>query len=477
MTAAVDRPAIGGERGRAIMEALRRWLPTRRWFGVAGRVTAVEPVHMVAFGGRADPGTGVLMVVAARVRDADGEQVVHYQIPLGLRAGNLPAELAVDLITRVGDRSVYDATADPSLMADLLNLILAGRPAGPFEFSTEPAPAGGAPAAAGRPPPDRPAVRRLSGEQSNTSVVFADRFILKLFRRLMVGVNPELEIHRAIRGGTGMPIPDLVGAVETRLDDAPVTLGVLHRFAAGAVDGWQLATSTLARPGDPPVDLGPDLRRLGVAVARTHDRLAAAFGTTPLTEPLAARLRLRLHRRLDQAARAAPVLVPDLPRLHEVIEHSAQEGAAGGAGGRTEWLQRVHGDLHLGQALRTRDGWLLIDFEGEPAAPIRDRVTPNSPLVDLAGMLRSIDYAAGYAVHVGALEIGGADRWATAARAVFTAGYVAGTGVPLAGRSALLRAYELDKAVYEVVYETRNRPDWIGIPLAAVRRFTRDRSR
>jgi maltokinase len=147
--------------------------------------------------------------------------------------------------------------------------------------------------------------------------------------------------------------------------------------------------------------------------------------------------------RLDVAAAEVPVLRPMLPRLHEILSAGGDDGP----------LQRVHGDLHLGQVLRSEGRWLLIDFEGEPAASIADRVAPASPWRDVASMLRSLDYA----------------NLPREARRAFLDGYtsVAGVTVP----AAALRAHELDKAVYETVYETRNRPDWVAVPMAAVRRF------
>jgi maltokinase len=161
--------------------------------------------------------------------------------------------------------------------------------------------------------------------------------------------------------------------------------------------------------------------------------------------------------RLLAAAEIAPALAPHIPGLLRCFDH---------LGAETLDTQRVHGDFHLGQTLHTPAGWKIIDFEGEPAKTMAERRALDASWRDIAGMLRSFDYAAA--------SVPGPHStvWAAECRTAFLRGY-AGAGLSAADRS-MLRAYEADKAIYEVVYETRNRPDWIGIPLRAVAALAAD---
>ncbi|MER7910552.1 hypothetical protein ABTY23_12490, partial [Streptomyces sp. NPDC096068] len=165
-----------------------------------------------------------------------------------------------------------------------------------------------------------------------------------------------------------------------------------------------------------------------------------------------------MDRRLHAAAQAVPALLPHVPGLRAVF---AAAGGTAGAGA----VQRIHGDLHLGQTLRGSDGaWAVIDFEGEPAKPLDERRSPQPTVRDVAGMLRSFDYAA--RTH----RPWNAD-WASRCRAAFCTGYAEAAGADPRSDPALLRAYETDKAVYEVVYEARHRPDWLPVPMAAIERL------
>jgi maltokinase len=175
--------------------------------------------------------------------------------------------------------------------------------------------------------------------------------------------------------------------------------------------------------------------------------------------------------------------VEAVPRLgeHAVALAAAYEALAGVTGPVV--VQRIHGDYHLGQTLRTVKGWKIVDFEGEPAKPLAERVRPDSPWRDVAGMLRSLDYAS-HAVEADVEEETGqiayrAAEWADRNRNAFLEGYVeasrrAADGTLSPDQQVLVRAYEVDKAVYETIYETRNRPDWVGIPLAAVERLSQE---
>jgi maltokinase len=410
--------------------ALAGWLPTRRWFADKGRRIEQVRVHRIAE--LVAPGArGLVATATVTFRTAPDR---CYQVLLGFRRGEsrVPEGERVGILDGV---AVYDATDDPALMVALLRAVADGRLGGPPSPEVRAALAGA----------DLPA-RRPAVEQSNTSIVFGDRFVLKLFRSPGMGTNPELEVQRALSGHPH--VARLVAAIEV---DGPVTLGVIQEFVPDATDGWRLATAALANPE--PAGLGGRLYALGATVAHVHAGLAAAFGTRPLTPELAHAARAGMINRLEAVIGEVPALGAHRAALRRVFDDVAR--CTGDA------FQRVHGDLHLGQALWSGGRWLLIDFEGEPGLPIEERRALRSPLRDVAGMLRSIEYAAA--------EVGGpsARRWADGARAAFLSGYRAVS----ANNPGPLCAYELDKALYELAYETRNRPERVGTPWRAVRAF------
>jgi maltokinase len=222
-------------------------------------------------------------------------------------------------------------------------------------------------------------------------------------------------------------------------------------------------------------DFAGEASRLGETVAVVHDELRRALGETSRD---ARELAAVWHERLGSTVAEVPSLAPYVGAIR-----ATYDAVAGlGAGMPT---QRVHGDLHLGQTLRTPRGWLLIDFEGEPAAPLAERVRPDSALRDVAGMLRSFDYAAFHqilarepaafddAAHDSQL-VWHANEWAERNRAAFCEGYALHSGTDPREQRALLRAFELDKAVYELLYETRSRPAWAPIPLASIARLAQE---
>ncbi|MGQ4440791.1 phosphotransferase, partial [Streptomyces violaceoruber] len=235
-------------------------------------------------------------------------------------------------------------------------------------------------------------------------------------------------------------------------------LGVLQPYLQGATDGWELALRELAK-GE---DFAAEARALGRATAEVHTALARALPTVTLGHAQARQLADGMTERLEAAARAVPLLrsyAPGLRTAFTALADLASEGRAWSA-------QRVHGDLHLGQCLRSPDGeWSLIDFEGEPAKPLAERRLPQPAVRDVAGMLRSFDYAA----HSADVRVPG---WAESCRAAYCTGYAEAGGHDPRTDPVLLRAYETDKAVYEVLYEARHRPEWLEVPLAAVRRLS-----
>ncbi len=292
--------------------------------------------------------------------------------------------------------------------------------------------------------------RAIWGEQSNTSLVMSDgerdRLMIKIFRRLEPGLNPDVELLSRIRGCP--VIAPVRGWVSVEIDGADHTLAMIQDFVPDADDGWRFALgfSTLD------AGFGAEASLLGEATRTVHRALADSF---PTSQRSGHEIAAGLTEQLDRLVARAPVLEPYADRAREIYRS---------LGGDSHDIQRVHGDLHLGQVLRTPDNYVLIDFEGEPARPLAERRRPDSALRDVAGIIRSLDYAAHFPTRSG--EAGPADpaAWAEDASEAFLSGYGAQS-------SPLLDAYVLDKALYEVVYETDNRPDWVDIPLAAVERL------
>jgi maltokinase len=320
------------------------------------------------------------------------------------------------------------------------------------------------------------------GEQSNSSVAFGDDALMKVFRRLTPGVNPDIEIHDALTRAGTHSIAELYGWLELAPESPghePIQLAMLQQFLRTASDGWELALASarnLFAEADLHADeVGGDFaaesHRLGLAVSEVHELLAEHFGTEPFDGPGTA---AAMHRRLAAAVGVVPELATHSAALEQVF--SRLEDAEGE-------VQRIHGDLHLGQTLRTSLGWKLVDFEGEPAKPLAERRLPDSPWRDVAGMLRSFDYAAQSVVkdlhsadEPGSQITYRANEWLQRNRTAFLDGYVerrVERGEPglTPAEEAIIDAYEADKAVYEVIYEARNRPSWLDIPLQAIDRI------
>ena len=351
----------------------------------------------------------------------------------------------------LGPVIAYDATQDPEACRVILNALLGGRrlrsPDSEARFRATAAP--------GLRADLEP--RPFTGQQSNTSVMLGETAILKLFRRLELGHNLDIEVHAALNAAGISDVAGLFGWIEGSWVSAgrqlDADLAMVIEQLAGAVDGWDLALESL-RAENVPTKIKTDssfaaeVEALGRALAEIHDALRSSF---PTAKVLGARTALIMMDRLHEAARIAPALAPHVPGLLRCFDE---------LGAETLDTQRVHGDFHLGQTLHTPSGWKIIDFEGEPAKTIAERRLPDSVWRDVAGMLRSFDYAAA--------SVPGphSPAWAAQCRAAFLRGYVDGELDET--EQSVLHAYEADKAIYEVVYEMRNRPDWIGIPLRAV---------
>ncbi|WP_316748704.1 maltokinase N-terminal cap-like domain-containing protein [Streptomyces herbicida] len=437
---------------------LREWLPRQRWFAGKGR-----------------PVTGFSLVSATELLPSDGRLGLHhllvrahqppvlgaavhpgdcYQLLIGVREA-LPPRLAPALIGHVEEgplagRTVYDALYDPRPAEVLLEALRTQARIGGLRFERD-----------GRQEiRDGLVARLITAEQSNSSVVYGDTFILKLLRRIVPGVNPDLEIPLALahEGCARVPAPTAWLLADTAEPaQEPYVLAVLQPFVRGATDGWELALRELAK-GE---DFTAEARALGRATAEVHTALARALPTATLGHVQLRLLVDGMVERLEAAVQAVPTLGPYEPGLRSAYEALADLAAEG----RTWTAQRVHGDLHLGQCLRSPSGqWSLIDFEGEPARPLAERRMPQPTVRDIAGMLRSFDYAAHSTTPP-------APGWAASCRAAYCSGYAEVAGRDPRTDPVLLRAHETDKAVYEVVYEARHRPDWLPVPMSAVHRL------
>ncbi|MDM7856516.1 aminoglycoside phosphotransferase [Cellulomonas alba] len=508
MSRLVRRPA--DELDVLLLRSLTEWLAVRRWFPLKGatgvELTVTEALHLddepeadareVA---GTPPAEGAVRVLLVRARRDLAEHLLQVPVVVAPRGAGIDAPGTIAVLARDGGRAVVDGAAHPRFVAAWLDT--AERTPG-VSLDVDPATA-----------------RAITGEQSNTSVLLAaapgaaPTAMLKVLRTLAPGDNPDIDVPRrlAALGWPNVPAPIAwlegdwsspasprapspdtsapatfpegipaasvdaatpatspahtvprasADAAVSRATDRHGHLGVLAEFVPGAADGFELACD-LARTGRPFADLTFEL---GATVAGLHAALREAYPVTPASP---ADVAASIADRFAWATAA-------LPRLAGYADGVAAVLGAVRALPGVPPRQRVHGDLHLGQVLRSPDRWYVLDFEGEPAAPLELRTRPDLALRDVAGILRSIDYAAA----VGGLRDADADAWTAPARAALRAGYAQSATDDLSpdATSLLLTALELDKALYESVYEARNRPDWLPIPLAGLDRLLAARS-
>jgi maltose alpha-D-glucosyltransferase/alpha-amylase len=481
-------------------EALPAYLPRQRWF--ASKARTLEAVRIVDASGEIAPIT--LAFVEARYRDGASER---YFVPLLRVAGAVRPEPRA-IIVQVDGAIIADALADDEACGALLGAIESGRQVATSSGTIRASRTAAYDEARG--PADLPLMtRRGNVEQSNSAVFYGDRLILKVFRKLQPGLNPDLEIGRFLSERTRFDrIPKVAGAIEyARPGGEPITLAILQELVPNRGTGWDQALGALGlhdlrlaakdEGGEPGPDEGiGDYARsaatLGRRTAEMHLALASdptdpAFAPEPLTgadllalardiraQAEQARDVLRVRRATlpaDVSARALKVL-DDVPRqLARLVDLDAIADDA--------TKIRVHGDYHLGQVLWTGDDFVILDFEGEPAKPLEARRAKQSPLKDVVGMLRSFDYAVFAALFDVARDRPGlferlaprARTWSDDASGAFLAAYLdtarGASFLPAEPRhrALLIGAFTLDKALYELLYELNNRPDWVRIPL------------
>ena len=516
MTVDVPTVATRPEAGRALTremlhavdsDALTRFLLARRWFGAkGGRPSGAKFREIIPL-----PWDGGRMMLTTVDVTITADRTERYQLPLA-RLDGAATEAAAPraVLAKVdGGGVIADAVEDPSFLDALGTAIARSERIDGDEvrWLFEPIADVGHQLAGQRP-------KVGSAEQSNTSIIFGDRAILKLFRRLEVGENPDVEIGRFLTTRKAFHgTPALLGSIRLETSAGSSVSGILQAFVAGSRDAWSYALDCARRAfGGPDGDetapaFADEARALGRVTRELHDALASDptnpdFSPEPATAADVASWVAAAKRSIDdglallesrmsgaalgdEATAAARVLIRrrgEFPRLVDEIEATVRRDP----GARI----RHHGDYHLGQVLRTPDGaFRIIDFEGEPARSLSERRARNCPLRDVAGMLRSFAYAAataatnviaaGSKTPRGVVEIR-AGRWQRDVRKAFMHGYLS-SGAPhvprflpadrqaLANLSAL---FEIEKVFYELRYELNNRPDWVWIPLRGIARLT-----
>lgn len=423
-------------------EAAALWWPVvreARWFQGKGRDGTLVGVHPLPW--LVPPPAPVrVRPEIATVSYADGGAEA-YQLLVAYR--DLDAEPGEAEVGVLGEERVSDAPRDPEAIAAAVSALLTA-----YELD-EGADSLGVEVAEPLPPGDL-TPRWYAGQQSNTNVFLGHVALLKVFRKLEPGANLDIEVTDHLRRAGVTEVPRVYGWLMASVGGQRFDLASMTELLRHPEDGWELASAACAAGQD----FTADAAALGRALADVHGGLADTTGIVrgdDVADTMAARL--------QQATLAAPVLAGHRDALVALFDRLR---------GREIGAQRGHGDFHLGQTLRTPDGWRIIDFEGEPLKSMAERRVIDSPVRDVAGMLRSLSYATSAADDPGSPA---ALAWMAEAREAFLGAYCDQRGGGL--DEDVLAAYEADKAVYEVVYEVRNRPDWLPIPTRALEQLTR----
>jgi len=437
----------------ADLSQLSQFLQQQRWFGSKGipikQVALIEQADFPVASDAACPG-GVFSIAIAEVTYDLGTPE-RYQL----------------LVCRRPDGTVTPALQQDAIARELLRLIRGNLsiPSGSGRIRGESFPEF---RAVVEKLSASPSIRRMEVEQSNSSVVFDERAILKVIRKIEAGVNPELEMGRFLATHPGFKwAPALLGAIFL---EGPVeaTLAVLHQFIPAESDAWKYTLGVFRdRPRLPPAFLD-EVKKLGSVLGQLHLVLASepndpAFTPEPIQKEDLQRWSSSIIGEIGVTVAAATRAIPELADRRDALVERARKLAKIAPSGKKI---RGHGDLHLGQVLRSRGEWFIFDFEGEPARSFNQRREKHTPLKDVAGMLRSFAYAAA------AVELEGAapGERAFACRDAFLDGYLRTTkssGLLPEGEEGFrvtLEALELERSVYELRYELQSRPDWVRIP-------------
>jgi maltose alpha-D-glucosyltransferase / alpha-amylase len=487
----------------AVERALPEYIAAQRWF--AGKSRAITSAAIV----EAAPVPGsqaVLTIVEIQFSDGGSDR---YQLPLAAlsrresetEVKELPANIILRLAKDGAETVIFDASFAPAFRKALVHAISDSPETAPFILSSSPSLDSGQLLAAES--------ILASAEQSNTSILYGEYAILKLFRRSRPGENPEVEMARFLTDVAHFPgTPAYLGDIAWRSDGS--TAVFLQRFAPNAGDGWKFLQGELtslyqrvlqlqSSPTDEPQfnDLISEhlkvARQIGQATAGMHLALATptddpAFASAAHTPQDLIDMQARIDRQLTEAMRALErqlnSLAPDeAAKATKIISILKERGSIlplGVASQSCGLRIRIHGDYHLGQILRTQEGFLIVDFEGEPGRSLEERRVKQTPLKDVAGMLRSFSYAARSALPQPAASGAGttASTWASAWERTIAAEFlktyyeVAGARPDLLPSPEvarlLLRALLIEKASYELLYELNNRPAWLHLPLQSL---------
>jgi maltose alpha-D-glucosyltransferase/alpha-amylase len=503
------------------------WLLRQRWFrGKAREIAALEHQDAAVLEQERGPRT-LLSLIRVQYTEGDAET---YLLPVAFRPTAQPGAETEALLTHAtegGDFRVFEALADRRAPRALLELMRQEREvagsAGVFR--------GHRTAVLEEIEEVRGPVRLMGAEQSNTSIVFGNRLIMKVFRKLEPGENPDLEVSRFLLEHTAFrSAPRLAGWMDyAGAAGETSSVAALFDYVPNSGDAWAFTGRALARyfaaasrsAADPDSAVGresvrrmmgdylPAVRRLGAVTGEMHAALASAGPDQPAFAPEAITLddvrqwTEAMRREAQQTVEEVGKRLDRMPGYfpaHVQNALAAVTRQAAGLASRMDDLYvlagsgaektRLHGDYHLGQVLRADTGlsgdWVVLDFEGEPARPLPERRSKHSPLRDVAGMLRSFDYALRMSVRehdTGAMGLRETlDRWGEAwlgeVRGAFLGGYLQAAGdaafLPRDGEalSRALAVFELQKAIYELGYEMNNRPEWIWVPVLGIRAIT-----